>query len=563
MAQLTGAQILIQTLIDQGVDTVFGYPGGAVLDIYDALYAASDRIHAIETTHEQHACHAADGYARATGRCGVVIATSGPGATNLVTGIATAYLDSVPLVAITGNVSNAAIGSDSFQEVDITGITLPVTKHNYFVNDVSRLQDVIREAFAIAMDGRRGPVLVDIPKDVQVNACDYEPKGPMAMRPRRAVAQEDLERAADAINGSRRPYIYVGGGVVASGAGELVCELAERISSPIGCSLMGISAIPSDNPCFLGMEGMHGRYTSTMAMKHSDCVIALGARFNDRSTGDSSKFPANNKIVRIDIDSSEVSKTVFGQVDLVGDVTETLGRLLPLIGPNTHEEWRRQVREIAAKEKGFADYRTTLTPKTVMDAINAHRTPGMPVATDVGQHQMWAAQYLRFAQPRTFITSGGLGTMGFGMGAAIGAQVGTGERAILVTGDGSFGMNLSEMITLADEGLPVTIVLMNNGVLGMVRQWQSLFYGQRYAQTTLDRKVDYVALAKACGVPACRVEDVPAFDKALAESFANDGPALIECPIGKDEFVTPMMPAGGTMDDIIVNEDEALARIGR
>ena len=563
MPQLTGAQILIQTLIDQGVDTVFGYPGGAVIDIYDALYAASDKIRHIETTHEQHACHAADGYARATGRCGVVFATSGPGATNLVTGIATAYLDSIPLVAVTGNVSNAAIGTDSFQEVDITGITLPITKHNYFVNKVEDLQYIIREAFAIATDGRPGPVLIDIPKDVQVGKCEFTSKSPYSLNSGRTVPQESFERAAEVINASKRPYIYVGGGTIASGASDLVIQLAERISSPIGCSLMGISAVPTTHSLYLGMEGMHGHYTSTMAMKNSDCVIALGARFNDRSTGDLSKFPANHKIVRVDIDSSEMSKTVYDQVDLVGDVGQILKRLLPLVKPNTHEEWRREVREIAAQEKGFADYRDTLTPKAVMEVINAHREPDMPVATDVGQHQMWAAQYLDFTQPRTFLTSGGLGTMGYGMGASIGAQFGTGKHTILVTGDGSFGMNMSEMITAVDNQLPITVVLLNNGALGMVRQWQSLFYGQRFSQTTLDRKVDYVALAKAFGANACHVDDVAGFDEAFAASLEATGPTLIECPIDKDEFVTPMMPAGGSMDDIIVNNDEVNARLGR
>lgn len=562
MEELTGAQILVQTLVDQGVDTIFGYPGGAVLDIYDALYQARDKIRHIETTHEQHAAHAADGYARATGLTGVVLATSGPGATNLVTGIATAYLDSVPLVAITGNVGNANIGTDAFQEVDITGVTLPITKHNYFVRDVTRLQDVVREAFELASSGRPGPVLIDIPKDVQVARCAFESREPVVPDRPHEVDVASLEEAAAVIDAARRPFIYFGGGVSVSGAGDRVAALAERIGAPMGCSLMGVSAVPTEHPLFLGMQGMHGHYSSTMAMNACDCLIALGVRFNDRVTGDRTQFAPNHKIVRIDIDSSEMSKTVYDRVDLVGDVGTTLDALLGLVRPNTHEEWRREVREMRAQEKGFADYRETLTPKTVMDTINARRSPEMSVATDVGQHQMWAAQYLSFSEPRTFITSGGLGTMGFGMGAAIGAQVGTDARSILVTGDGSFGMNLNELSTMADHDLPVTVVLLNNGVLGMVRQWQTLFYGKRYSQTTLDRKVDYVALARAFGIEATHVDTVADFDAALQASLASDGPALIECAIDADEFVVPMVPPGGTVSDLLVNLDDIRAKVG-
>ena len=530
--------------------------------MYDALYKYQDRIHHIITAHEQGAAHAADGYARATGRTGVVLATSGPGATNLVTGIATAYLDSIPLVAITGNVSNAAIGTDAFQEVDITGITLPITKHNYFVREVEKLQDIVREAFELASSGRPGPVLIDIPKDVQVATCDFESKEPQLPARPKMSSQELLQAAADAINESKRPYIYVGGGVVASGAGDLAVELGEKIASPIGCSLMGLSAVPTNHTLFLGMQGMHGHLASTKAMDGCDCLIALGARFNDRVTGNIAKFKPNKKIVRIDVDSSELSKTVYGRVDLVGDVRTVLQELMPLLRNNTHEEWRRAVREMRAQEKGHADYREGLTPKNVMLAINRVREPEMPVATDVGQHQMWAAQYLNFSAPRTFVTSGGLGTMGFGLGAAIGAQVGSGNRSFLVTSEGSFGMNLAECITAVENQLPVTIVLLNNNVLGMVRQWQTLFYGQRYAHTMLERKASYTDVCRAFGGYGVRVESIAELDRELEASMTRPGPTLIEVPIDKDEFVIPMVPAGGSMDDLMTSMDDMRAKVG-
>ena len=553
MERLTGAQILVQTLVDQGVDTIFGYPGGAVLDIYDALYQASDKITHIETTHEQHACHAADGYARATGLTGVVLATSGPGATNLVTGIATAYLDSIPLVAITGNVSNAAIGTDAFQEVDITGITLPITKHNYFVREVEKLQDIVREAFELASSGRPGPVLIDIPKDVQVATCDFESKEPQLPARPKMPSQELLQAAADAINESKRPYIYVGGGVVASGAGDLAVELGEKIASPIGCSLMGLSAVPTNHTLFLGMQGMHGHLASTKAMDGCDCLIALGARFNDRVTGNIAKFKPNKKIVRIDVDSSELSKTVYGRVDIVGDVRTVLQELLPLLRNNTHEEWRRAVREMRAQEKGHADYREGLTPKNVMLAINRVREPEMPVATDVGQHQMWAIQHFHFFYPGQLLTSGGFGSMGFGLGAAIGAQVGSGTRSFLVTSEGSFGMNLAECITAVENQLPVTIVLLNNNVLGMVRQWQTLFYGHRYSQTTLDRGPDFVKLADAYGIKGTRVTELEAFRQAFTRAVEEKKPCLIECVLDIDEMVAPMVAPGSPIDSFCLN----------
>lgn len=565
MEKMTGAELLIETLIEEGVNTVFGYPGGTVLDIYDALYDRRDRIRHIETTHEQHATHAADGYARATGRCGVVIATSGPGATNLVTGIATAYLDSIPLVAITGNVSNQMIGTDAFQELDITGVTLPITKHNYFVRSADRLEHIVHEAFALANSGRKGPVLVDIPADVQRQLVEPLEHDEVKLRPQQMVpAQEDLEAAAEAINSAERPFIYFGGGVVSDGAGDAVVELAERISAPIGCSLMGVSGIPTRTPNFLGMQGMHGHFASTKALNASDCLIALGVRFNDRATGDRTKFGPSGKIVRIDIDSSELSKTLDDRVELLGDVEETLRALLPFIEPNTHEAWSRKVRELKAEEKGYDDYRDGMTPKNLMEAIDKIRPHETAVVTDVGQHQMWAAQYLTFVHPREFITSGGLGTMGFGFGAAEGAALGTGHRSVLITGDGSFAMDMAETITAADHDIPVTVVLLNNGTLGMVRQMQSLFRHQRYAETTLAHKgADFCAIVCGMGGKAARTETLEDFSRAFEDTFSEAGPVLIECPIGIDEFVTPVLQIGASMDELIVNMDDVKQRMGR
>lgn len=563
MERLTGAQVLARCLVEQGVDTVFGYPGGTVLDIFDVLYDHADRIRVVEPTHEQHGTHAADGYARATGRCGVIIATSGPGATNLVTGIATAYLDSVPMVAITGNVSNAMIGTDAFQELDITGVTLPITKHNYFVRNANDLQRMLREAFKLACSGRRGPVLVDIPADVQRALIGYHELGPVEADDPLEPNEGSLERAARLIDKAQRPFVYFGGGVVSADAGEEVVQLARIIGAPMGCSLMGISGIPTATRNFLGMEGMHGHFASTRAMNECDCLIALGARFNDRSTGDRRTFAPSGKVVHVDVDSSEFSKTLDDMADVHGDVKSALQRLVGLVSPNTHEEWLRHVHELSAQERGYADYREGITPKNVMDAINRVRPEDVPVVTDVGQHQMWAAQYLSFTRPRSFITSGGLGTMGFGLGAAIGASLATRGRSLLVTGDGSFAMNMAELVTAADYGVPVTIVLLNNGTLGMVRQMQSLFRKGRHANTTLDRRVDYVALAQATGTEGTRVDTIEDFERALAESLSADGPTLIECPIGIDEFVTPVLQIGASMDDLIVNMDDVRARMGR
>ena len=554
--QLTGADILIRTLIEQGCDTVFGYPGGQILNVYDSLYKYQNEIRHMLTAHEQGAAHAADGYARATGKVGVVMSTSGPGATNLVTGIATAYLDSIPLVAICVNVPTTQIGTDSFQEIDITGVTLPITKHNYFVGSVENLADTIREAFALAQSGRPGPVLIDVPKDVQTAVCDYEPQAPVQPEERHAAKDVRIKEAAALINVSKRPFIYFGGGLITSEAQEEMLALAEKIDAPIGCSLMGLSGIPTDHPRFLGMQGMHGHYASSMAMHDADLIISLGVRFNDRVTGNREKFAKLAQIIHIDVDGSELSKTVNSACGLRGDVKLTLQKLIPLVNAEQKPDWEKAVKALKETENDYLDIRPGLTPRNAIMTLNKHLGENTAVATDVGQHQMWAAQNVNFKKPRRFISSGGLGTMGFGLGAAIGAAVGTGERSVLVTGDGSFGMCLNELTTAVTYNVPVVILLMNNGVLGMVRQWQTLFFNKHYSNTILDRKTDFVALARAFGADGEAVDTVAALDKAFEHAFSCDGPYVIDCRIDKDEFVLPMLPPGGSMDDIIMKVGE-------
>ena len=554
--QLTGADILIRTLIEQGCDTVFGYPGGQILNVYDSLYKYQNEIRHMLTAHEQGAAHAADGYARATGKVGVVMSTSGPGATNLVTGIATAYLDSIPLVAICGNVPTTQIGTDSFQEIDITGVTLPITKHNYFVGSVENLADTIREAFALAQSGRPGPVLIDVPKDVQTAVCDYEPQAPVQPEERHVAKDVRIKEAAALINASKRPFIYFGGGLITSEAQEEMLALAEKIDAPIGCSLMGLSGIPTDHPRFLGMQGMHGHYASSMAMHDADLIISLGVRFNDRVTGNREKFAKLAQIIHIDVDGSELSKTVNSACGLRGDVKLTLQKLIPLVNAEQKPDWEKAVKALKETENDYLDIRPGLTPRNAIMTLNKHLGENTAVATDVGQHQMWAAQNVNFKKPRRFISSGGLGTMGFGLGAAIGAAVGTGERSVLVTGDGSFGMCLNELTTAVTYNVPVVILLMNNGVLGMVRQWQTLFFNKHYSNTILDRKTDFVALARAFGADGEAVDTVAALDKAFEHAFSCDGPYVIDCRIDKDEFVLPMLPPGGSMDDIIMKVGE-------
>ena len=553
--RLSGADIIVKTLIEQGCDTVFGYPGGQILNVYDSLYTHQNEINHILTAHEQGAAHAADGYARATGKVGVVISTSGPGATNLVTGIATACLDSVPIVAICGNVPTTQIGTDSFQEIDITGVTLPITKHNYFVGRVEELADTIREAFALAASGRPGPVLIDVPKDVQIACCDYEPQPPAKPEPPKAAKEIRIKEAANYINAARRPYIYFGGGMITAGAQEEMLRLADMIDAPIGCSLMGISGIPTDHPRFLGMQGMHGHYASSMAMHHADLIISLGVRFNDRVTGNRHKFATGAKIVHIDVDGSELSKTVNAVCGLRGDVKPTLDALLPLITAGEKPEWRAEVDGFRAGEDEYLDHRAGMTPRNAILTLNRHLGENTAVCTDVGQHQMWAAQNLSFRTPRRFISSGGLGTMGFGFGAAIGAAFGTRERSVLVTGDGSFGMCLQELAPAVTYNVPIVILILNNGVLGMVRQWQTLFFNKHYSNTVLNRKTDFPAFARSFGADGETVTTPEELDAALTRAFAAEGPYIVDCRIDKDEFVLPMLPPGGSMDDIIVKAE--------
>lgn len=554
--RLSGADIIVRVLIEQGCKTVFGYPGGQIINVYDSLYKYSTEIEHVLTAHEQGAVHAADGYARSTGKTGVVMATSGPGATNLVTGIATAFLDSVPMVAITGNVPTTQIGYDSFQEIDITGITLPITKHNYFVANVEELADTMREAFRLAASGRPGPVLIDVPKDVQMAMCEYTPADAVTPDEPKAAKQIRIEQAAETINSASKPVIYFGGGVISGDAAEPMLALADKIDAPICCSMMGISGVATSHPRFLGMQGMHGHYASSMAMHNADCIISLGVRFNDRATGNRAKFATRAKIVHIDVDGSELSKTVSEENSVRGDIKCTLEAMLPLIKTATRRDWQKEIAKLRDDEAAVADTRDGLTPKNVIEVLNKFTVDSTPVATDVGQHQMWAAQYLDFKQSRRFISSGGLGTMGFGLGAAIGAAYATGKKTVLITGDGSFGMCLNELATAASRNVPVVILLLNNGVLGMVRQWQTLFFDKHYSNTVLERKTDFVNLAKSFGAKAERIESLAELERAFETAFAADGPYLIECPIDKDEFVLPMLPPGGSMDDIIVKVGE-------
>ena len=556
---LAGSRIVIETLIEQGVTDVFGYPGGAVLSIYDALWEARGRLRHILTAHEQGASHAADGYSRVTGRVGVVIATSGPGATNLVTGIATAMLDSVPMVAITGNVAAERIGKDAFQEINITGITMPITKHNYFVTDVTELADTIREAFRIAMSGRPGPVLIDIPRDVQDAVCEYIPAAPVEPFPQDIAPDAAIDRAAALINAAERPYLYVGGGAAGNNMTRRIMAMAEKIDAVVGCTFMGLSAMPRDFDRYLGMQGMHGQYASSMANREADLVIGIGVRFSDRATGKLDKYAKQAKIIQLDPDISEIGKNVPVDIGLVGDIVSSFERLYARVEEKRHPAWRElceALRSDGIRIRDAADTKPAgvLSPKRVFDVINRIKDKETVIATDVGQHQMWTAQFADFHRPRRFASSGGLGTMGYGLGAAIGAAI-AGNRVVLITGDGSFGMNLHELATAVSYRLPITIVLFNNGVLGMVRQWQTLFCNRHYSSTILDRQTDYVKVAEAFGAKACLAPDVAAFAEAFEAASKHDGPCLIEIPIDKDEFVLPMLPPGGSVDDIIVKED--------
>lgn len=558
---MSGAQIIIETLIEQGVTDVFGYPGGQVLNIYDELYKASDRINHVLAAHEQGASHAADGYSRVTGKVGVVIATSGPGATNLVTGIATAMLDSIPMVAITGNVPTSLIGKDSFQEINIMGITLPITKHNYFVTDVNELADTIREAFQIAKSGRPGPVLIDVPKDVQIAKCEYERKGVVDFAPLKIAYDSDVEKAVELINKCEKPYIYIGGGAAGLGMTKEIMAFADKIDAYIGCTFMGLSAMPNSYERFLGMEGMHGHYASSMANKEADLIIGIGVRFSDRATGNTAKYATGAKLIQLDVDLSEINKNIQVDVGLVGDIKSSFARISERCEKAEHKQWEQEIAALKTEEKRIIDEAEeasngAMTPKKIFDVINKVKDKSTIIATDVGQHQMWAAQYTDFEQKRRFASSGGLGTMGYGLGAAIGAAVATGDKTVLITGDGSFGMNLNELATAVTYNTPIVIVLLNNGVLGMVRQWQTLFFGKRYSNTTLGRKTDFVKLAEAFGLEAERVSSIDEFEQAFKRGMAHNGPYLIDTLINMDEFVLPMLPPGGSIDDIITKVEE-------
>ena len=557
---LTGADIVVETLIEQGTKTVFGYPGGQVINLYDALYTRSDRIEHVLTAHEQGAAHAADGYARATGEVGVCIATSGPGATNLVTGIATAMLDSIPLVAITGNVPNSLIGKDSFQEVDITGVTLPITKHNFLVKSIDKLADTIREAFAIAKSGRPGPVLVDIPKDVQVATFPYEPSLVVEKKLPKPAKHDKLKAAVQMIAESQKPYIYFGGGAVSADISEEIIALADKIDAPIGCTMMGLSLIPVKNPRFLGMEGMHGHYASSVGQDEADLIITIGARFSDRATGNVAKYARRAKIIHIDGDRAELNKNINVDLGISCNIKNALQRLIPLIGETKHPEWMARIEELKREEQEQFEKVTAkdrITPYALIQEVAKHTNPDTPIVTDVGQHQMWVAQYYPFEVPRTFISSGGLGTMGFGLGAAIGAAKATGKKTVLFTGDGSFGMNLNELATAVTENSPLVIIIMNNKVLGMVRQWQTLFFQKHYSNTDLHtRKTDFVKLADAFGMKGYRVNELSEMESVISQAFNENCPVLVDVAIYEDEFVLPMLPPGGSIEEIITERSD-------
>ena len=559
---LNGSQIVVECLVEQGVDTVFGYPGGAILNIYDELYKNQDRIHHILTAHEQGASHAADGYARSTGKVGVCMATSGPGATNLVTGIATAYMDSSPIVAITCNVPTPLLGRDSFQEIDITGITMPITKHNFMVHKVEDLAATIREAFIIAKSGRPGPVLIDIPKEVTANQTEFEPlknlsdaklelskdKDNLRRVFNAAVpTDEEIAKAAEIINSAKRPVIYAGGGIIISEAAEKLKELAVKADIPVSESMMARSAFPSSNALNLGMVGMHGTKASNMAVTESDLVLALGARFSDRVISDAKRFAENSRVFQIDVDPAEINKNIPVAGSLVGDVGAILERLLPLIQKNDHAEWKGQIEEWKKVYPAMYDARPadSINPKFLCECVHKIAGDDAFVTTEVGEHQLWVAQHYPFEKPRTFITSGGLGTMGFGTGAAIGAQFANPKRRVVhIAGDGSFRMNCNELATIGHYKLPIVIVVVNNGTLGNVRLWQRVFYGKRYSATTLDFGPDWVSLAAAYGIKGYKANTEVEFEKVFKEAFDSGEAAVIDAKVGIDEPVLPMVPGG-------------------
>lgn len=553
--QLTGAQIVIECLKEQGVDTVFGYPGGAILNVYDELYKHSEEIHHILTSHEQGAAHAADGYARATGKVGVCFATSGPGATNLVTGIATAYMDSIPIVAITCNVGVSLLGKDSFQEIDIAGITMPITKHNFIVKDVKDLADTIRKAFVIAKSGRPAPVLIDIPKDVTANKTEYQKKEIQPVVPSENVCEEDIENAVKMIKKSKKPYIFIGGGAVLSGASEEIRTFVKKVDAPVTDSLMGKGAFPGTDPLYTGMLGMHGTKTANYGVSECDLLIVLGARFSDRVTGNAKKFAKNAKILQFDIDAAEMNKNILITDGVVGDLKVVLSRINEKLEQQSHEEWVQKIMEY--KEKYPLTYhQDILTGPYIVEEIYRQTNGEAIISTEVGQHQMWAAQYYKYKEPRTFLSSGGLGTMGFGLGAAIGAKMGRPEKTVVnIAGDGCFRMNMNEIATAVRCGKPLVQIVLNNHVLGMVRQWQTLFYDHRYSHTVLNDAVDFVKISEGMGAKAIRVTKMEEVESALKEALSSDGPVVLDCWIDQDLSVFPMVPAGANIDDVFDEED--------
>ena len=556
MSKLTGAEIVVECLKEQGVDTVFGYPGGAILNIYDALYQHQDEITHILTSHEQGASHAADGYARATGRVGVCLATSGPGATNLVTGIATAYMDSVPVVAITCNVTNSLLGKDSFQEIDITGVTMPITKYNFIVKDVNRLATVIRRAFTIAQTGRPGPVLVDITKDVTAAPCEYEKQVPEEIvRQSDTITEQDMDRAVEMIRKASKPFIFVGGGAVLSNASDELRAFAHKIQAPVADSLMGKGAFDGADELYTGMVGMHGTKTSNFGITEADLLIVVGARFSDRVTGNASKFAKNAKILQLDIDPAEINKNIKVDASIIGDVKVILRKLNARLDPVNHDEWIAHIERM----KGMYPLRydkNLLTGPFIVQTINEVTGGDAVIVTEVGQHQMWAAQYYQYRQPRTLLTSGGLGTMGYGLGAAIGAKMGCRDKTVInIAGDGCFRMNMNEIATATRYNIPVVEVIVNNHVLGMVRQWQTLFYGKRYSQTILNDSVDFVKIAEAMGARAYRVTQKEELEPVLREAISLNIPVVIDCQISCDDKVFPMVSPGAPIADAFDDTD--------
>ena len=548
--QLTGAEIVVECLKEQGVDTVFGYPGGTILNVYDALYKHSGEIKHILTSHEQGASHAADGYARATGKVGVCLATSGPGATNLVTGIATAYMDSVPVVAITCNVNLPLLGKDSFQEVDIAGITMPITKHSYIVKDITRLADTIRKAFKIAREGRPGPVLVDITKDVTANTCEYEKQTPASAASACKYTDQDIQDAIELIRNAQKPFIYVGGGAVISGAYEEVRTLAELMDAPVCDTLMAKGVMDGHDERYTGMIGMHGTKASNLGVSECDLLVALGARFSDRVVGNASKFASNAKVLHIDIDAAEINKNIRTAASVVGDLKEILVKINQQLPKMEHDDWNAHIKEL--KDKYPLNYDdSNLSCPFIMEEIDRMTEGKAVITTDVGQHQMWAAQYYKYSEPRTFLSSGGLGTMGYGLGACIGAKMGRPDKiCINIAGDGCFRMNMNELATASRYQIPIIEVVINNHVLGMVRQWQTLFYEKRYSQTVLNDDVDFCAVAKGLGCEAIRVTRKEEVADAIKRAIEMKRPVLIDCIIPEDDKVFPMVPAGAPISEV-------------